>query len=62
MAARTDWNWLSESADGAIGNDMSKNNKSGFAALPAGSRVADGTFDFYGSGNWWSSTEYNESG
>ncbi len=62
LAAKTDWNRLSDSADGAISNDMSKNNKSGFAALPAGSRVANGSFDFYGSGNWWSSTEYNESG
>jgi uncharacterized protein (TIGR02145 family) len=58
MAAKTDWDI---SADvGTIGNDLSKNNKSGFSAFPVGIRYSDGTFSqqnlgFKG-GYWWSST------
>ena len=36
LAARTDWAFSKDS--GAIGNDLTKNNRSGFSALPGGSR------------------------
>lgn len=42
--------------------NLTTNNKSGFLALPGGSRNTDGNFDSGGSGNWWSATEYNSSG
>ena len=36
------------------------NNRSGFAALPGGSRYNDGDFDFVGVfGHWWSSSEFD---
>jgi uncharacterized protein (TIGR02145 family) len=60
MAARTDWQ--SNTIAGVIGNDLCKNNASGFSALPGGFRGYDGTFNaqsYYGF--WWSATEYNES-
>jgi len=35
-------------------------NESGFTALPGGSRLADGTFAYFGGGGyWWSSTEFD---
>ena len=58
MAATTDWS-SSSTTDGAIGNDLSKNNKSGFSALPGGYRYYTG--GFYSQsylGFWWSATEY----
>lgn len=62
MAAKTDWYTMAGLAEGTISKDLTNNNKSGFGALPGGSRGPEGSFDFYGSGNWWSATEYNESG
>jgi len=55
MAAQT--NWSKYSGTGTIGNDLSKNNKSGFSALPGG--FCDmGNFCLIGSlGDWWSATE-----
>ena len=53
LAATTDW--ASSINIAAIGNDLTKNNKSGFIALPGGYRYSDGTFhdlSFYGF--WWS--------
>ena len=56
LAATTLWN--SSTNTGAIGNNLSLNNKSGFSALPGGSRANDGDFyDIGNYGNWWSSTE-----
>jgi len=56
LAAITDWN--SSEVNDAIGNDMTKNNSSGFTALPAGNRTNDGAFGFMGyNGGWWSSSE-----
>jgi uncharacterized protein (TIGR02145 family) len=58
MAAKTDW--ASNNGPGAVGNDISKNNQSGFSALPGGFRIDRG--DFYDSGlhgYWWSATEYD---
>jgi len=55
LAATTDWN--SYTGIGTIGNDLTKNNSSGFAALPGG-RYYSGTFYGIGDyGSWWSSTE-----
>lgn len=50
--------WLSSTFAGAIGNDLTNNNSSGFTALPGGFRN-----NAYKSicifGYWWSSTEYD---
>ena len=60
LAATT--NWTTNTFVGSIGNDMSKNNSSGFSALPGGTRQEDGTFQNVGGvGIWWSSTLYFES-
>lgn len=56
MATKTDW--LSSNIEGAIGNDLTKNDSSGFSALPAGNRGE--SFHNIGIYNgWWCSTEYN---
>ncbi len=53
--------WNPSSIEGTIGNDLSKNNKSGFLAFPGGYRLIDGTFSgFSDIGNWWSLTENAE--
>ena len=60
MAAKTDW--VTNSNSGAIGNDLSLNNRSGFSALPGGVRDQSFGADFNHftlRGNWWSTTEYN---
>ena len=65
MAAQTDWassmtsNGIVYSAEtGTPGNDLSKNNASGFAALPGGCRNIGGSFDGQSYiGDWWSATE-----
>ena len=62
LSAKTDWFTELGLEDGTIGNDLSKNNNSGFLAIPGGSRSTNGEFDYGGSGNWWSATEFNESG
>jgi uncharacterized protein (TIGR02145 family) len=55
LAAKTDWYLSTDS--GAIGNDLTKNNRSGFSAIPGGPRGTDGTFlDQSNSGFWWSAT------
>ena len=56
MAAKTDW--VENIKDGAVGNDLSTNNKSGFSALPGGCRLEDGRF-YYKSykGMWWITPE-----
>jgi uncharacterized protein (TIGR02145 family) len=56
MAAKTDW--VESIGPGAIGNDLSTNNRSGFSALPGGFRDSDGSFyDQSHSGSWWSAME-----
>lgn len=53
LAAKTDWS--SATNPGAVGNDLSKNNASGFTGLPGGYRFSDGTFNYKGEiGFWWS--------
>lgn len=61
LAATTDWNTYTTT--GTIGNDLTKNNSSGFTALPGGYRYYTGTFYGIGYyGYWWSSTEYYTTG
>jgi uncharacterized protein (TIGR02145 family) len=56
LAATTDWS--SSTAVGAVGNDLSKNNKSGFSAYPGGYRIFTGSFANMGNhAFWWTSTE-----
>ncbi|MDB5047237.1 MAG: hypothetical protein JWO30_308 [Fibrobacteres bacterium] len=46
MAAMTDW--MASAKAGAIGNDQSKNNKSGFSGVPTGFRDQGGNFTSMG--------------
>jgi len=56
MSSTTGWNGSTEL--GAIGNDQSLNNSSGFNAFPEGSRYILGSFNGEGSkAAFWSSTE-----
>jgi uncharacterized protein (TIGR02145 family) len=60
MAAKTDWQ--THATTGKIGCDLTKNNRSGFSALPGGIRY-NGTFTFQGGhGDWWSATAADASG
>ena len=55
LAAKTDW--LTVKKRGAIGNDLNKNNKSGFSALGGGYCHSDGEFHYLDKiGYWWSTT------
>ncbi len=57
LAAKTNWK-TDDNNDGGIGNDLSKNNRSGFSALPGGYRYLDGVFNYIGyHGCFWSATE-----
>ncbi len=48
-------NWIASTQPNAIGNDFSKNNSSGFSALPAGFRNCYGLFEGEGTNSaWWS--------
>jgi uncharacterized protein (TIGR02145 family) len=59
MAAKADW-WTSPNT-GAIGNDLTKNNRSGFSALPGGFRLLNsGFYSIGGVCYWWSATDSNE--
>jgi len=58
MASTTGWSTSTEL--GAVGNDQSLNNSSGFNAFPEGIRNTNGSFSFEGnSAIFWSSTEDN---
>ena len=58
MSSTTGWNSSTEL--GAIGNDQSTNNSSGFNVFPEGSRNDYGSFGIEGYvAIFWSSTEYN---
>jgi uncharacterized protein (TIGR02145 family) len=61
MCTKTDW--PSDSLDtGAVGNDASKNNASGFSVIPAGYRYYDGAFRDQGNiGYFWTATEQDAS-
>lgn len=56
LAATTGWSTYD--GTGAVGNDLTKNNTSGFAGLPGGERGSNGSFNGVGYyGIWWSSTQ-----
>jgi uncharacterized protein (TIGR02145 family) len=56
LAAKTDW--VTYSTIGSIGCDLTKNNRSGFSALPGGYRSSYGGFNAQSyQGFWWSVTE-----
>jgi uncharacterized protein (TIGR02145 family) len=57
MASTT--GWISYPYTGAIGNDQSLNNDSGFNAFPEGNRYSDGSFSYEGNNAFfWSSHEF----
>ena len=59
MASTTGWNNTSTET-GAVGNDQSLNNSSGFNAFPEGDRYLNGSFyNEGGNAFFWSSTEGN---
>lgn len=61
FAART--GWVPSGGSGTIGSDLSKNNRSGFSALPGGVRRFDAIFVNQGvCGFWWSATKETASG
>lgn len=50
--------WVSYSETGSIGDNLTRNNNSGFSALPGGVRWNNGRFDYLGYGSfWWCFTE-----
>jgi len=51
LAATTDWKL--SSTPGYIGNDLTKNNTSGFSALPGGYRENNGTFKHINESAYW---------
>jgi len=56
MASKTDWSVCDE--PGTVGNDLGKNNSSGFSGLPGGNRTT--TFgELPSRGSWWSSSPLN---
>jgi uncharacterized protein (TIGR02145 family) len=57
LAATTDWSTYSTT--GTVGKDLSKNNSTGFSALPGGCRIIDGSFSGFNTYTiFWSSTSY----
>lgn len=60
-AMATQWDWSSSTIEGAIGNDLSKNNACGFSGLPGGIRHWGGSYFSLFLERlityWWSSTE-----
>jgi len=56
LATKTDW--FFDKTPGSIGCDLSKNNASGFSALPGGNRYYTGLFGNKGYyGNFWSESD-----
>lgn len=50
--------WTSSTGINVVGNDLSRNNNSGFMALPSGFLDIDGSFYLIGNGGyWWCSNE-----
>ena len=52
--------WTNWTADGAIGNDLSLNNSSGFNALPCGSILIGGFSAFGSEARFWTSTYFGD--
>ena len=61
MASTTGWD--SSANTGAVGNDQSLNNSSGFNAFPEGVRYGAGSDNYEGNNTFfWSSSENNTNG
>ena len=66
LASKTDW--VNSTKSGAVGNDLSKNNTSGFTALPGGFRYEGGNSsengyrDVGNYGYWWLTGVSDEGG
>ena len=61
-AMASDWDWSEDDSLGAVGNNQSLNNRSGFKAFPLGYRGYWEQGSFINKGNqalFWSSTSYN---
>ena len=58
LATKTDWD--SSGVAGAVGNDTSSNNSSGFSALPGGFRNNSAFFLYQGSNSYWWSDKEND--
>ena len=61
-AMANDWGWSEDDSLGAVGNNQSSNNRSGFNAYPLGYRGYWEQGSFFDIGNqalFWSSTSYN---
>jgi uncharacterized protein (TIGR02145 family) len=59
MAATTDW--VTYEGTGTIGDDLSKNNKSGFTTIPSGYRYDNGGFGNIGNCCiWWTCLEFTK--
>jgi len=53
-ALAANYTWTGSTNQNVIGNDLTKNNSTGFSAVPAGNRLQDGSYastGFYCS--WW---------
>ena len=68
LAAKINWHTITI-LSGQIGNDLSKNNQSGFSAQPGGYRSISGCSDVYADfegigclGYWWTTTFDSKSG
>jgi len=66
LASKSAWNLYNPNQDankeelkGQIGNDLTKNNRSGFSALPGGYRNFNGFHNQGSEGYWWSSDDKN---
>jgi uncharacterized protein (TIGR02145 family) len=58
LAAKT--NWQTSTNPGAIGNNFTMNNRSGFSAFPGGCRNSSGSFYFQSLvGSLWSAEEFD---
>jgi uncharacterized protein (TIGR02145 family) len=55
MGAKTEW--LTSTVSGAPGNNLGRNNRTGFSALPGGYRYSDGFASLGDFGEWWSTSE-----
>lgn len=56
-AMATSWGWSNDDSLGAVGNNQSSNNSSGFEAIPAGEISVDGVYHNYGiSATFWTKT------
>jgi uncharacterized protein (TIGR02145 family) len=56
LAAKTEW--TSSGTIGTVGNNLNRNNRTGFSAIPSGSRF-QGFSNVFSKSYWWCSSEYD---